>query len=64
MWKMKGCPRCKGDVFIDRRDNIWFEQCLQCGYKREMQNVKVHHLTDKISDVDGKKIVDADRTSV
>ena len=29
MWKLKGCPRCNGDLYIDPFDNS--ENCLQCG---------------------------------
>ncbi len=39
-WKLKGCPRCHGDVFIDRdMENNWYEQCLQCSYRRELKNL-------------------------
>ena len=27
-WKLKGCPRCRGDIYIDNEG----ENCLQCGY--------------------------------
>ena len=40
MWKLKACPRCGGDVFIDRRPDIWYEQCLQCGYQRELRDIR------------------------
>jgi Zn ribbon nucleic-acid-binding protein len=41
MWKLKACPRCEGDVFIDKdkEHDIWYEQCLQCGYQRELRVV-------------------------
>ena len=39
MWKLKSCPRCKGDVFIDRDLDGWYEQCLQCAYRRELKNI-------------------------
>ncbi len=32
MWQVKGCPRCGGDVFIDRDHYGWYRECLQCGY--------------------------------
>ncbi len=32
MLLLKRCPRCKGDVFVDRDQFGWFEQCLQCGH--------------------------------
>ncbi|MFC1932505.1 hypothetical protein ACFLXU_02595 [Chloroflexota bacterium] len=35
-WKLKGCPRCRGDIYIDREANSWREQCLQCGYLRDL----------------------------
>lgn len=38
MWKIKDCPRCKGDLLIDRRTDPWYEQCLQCGYRCESRN--------------------------
>ncbi len=40
MWKLKACPRCQGDLFVGK-DPVdgWFEQCLQCGYRRDMRPV-------------------------
>jgi hypothetical protein len=35
-WRLKSCPRCKGDVFLDRDQSGWYEQCLQCSYSREL----------------------------
>lgn len=37
LWKLKKCPRCHGDLFLDRDTDGWFEQCLQCGYRRGMK---------------------------
>ena len=37
MWKLKTCPRCQGDLFIDKGIGGWYEQCLQCGFRREMK---------------------------
>ena len=28
-WRLKGCPRCRGDLNVDYHDE-WC--CLQCGY--------------------------------
>jgi hypothetical protein len=39
MWNFKGCPRCKGDVFIDEDTDKCYEKCLQCGYERELIRV-------------------------
>ncbi len=38
-WKLNACPRCQGDLFVDRDSDGWFEQCLQCGYRREMRPI-------------------------
>ncbi len=31
-WKIRGCPRCKGDLFLDMDGRERFGHCLQCGY--------------------------------
>ncbi len=36
VWKLKSCPRCGGDLYIDRDINSWFAQCLQCSHWREL----------------------------
>jgi len=37
-WKLKDCPRCDGDIFVDRDLYGWFEQCIQCGYNHDLRN--------------------------
>jgi hypothetical protein len=39
-WRLKACSKCHGDVFVDRDLDGWYEQCLQCGYRRELQDIK------------------------
>ena len=29
-WKLGGCPRCRGDVFLDSEEGELFGHCLQC----------------------------------
>ena len=31
-WKLKGCPRCSGDLNIIQDNLGYYEDCLQCGY--------------------------------
>lgn len=38
LWKLKNCPRCGGDVFIDRDLDTWYAQCLQCSHRHEMDS--------------------------
>jgi len=37
-WKLKGCPRCSGDICISIDDNGWYEWCLQCGYEVDLSD--------------------------
>jgi len=32
MWRMKDCPKCGGDFFLDIDGSILIDHCLQCGY--------------------------------
>jgi len=34
MFWIKACPRCQGDLFLDRDANNRDVVCLQCGYRR------------------------------
>jgi len=40
-WRLKACARCGGDVYIDRDMDGWFEQCLQCSYRRELPQLEL-----------------------
>jgi hypothetical protein len=39
VWKLKSCPRCNGDLFIQREIDGWYEECLSCGYQRDVSNL-------------------------
>lgn len=39
-WRLKACSRCSGDLFIDRDMDGWFEQCLQCSYRRQLKDIR------------------------
>lgn len=38
VWKLKSCPRCNGDLFIQRETDGWYEECLLCGYQRDVSD--------------------------
>ena len=40
--RLKGCPKCKGDVVIDNDHYGWYEQCLQCGHVSDLPDVVAH----------------------
>jgi reverse gyrase len=39
IWKMGACPRCGGDLFLDKDIDGWCESCLQCGHYREQKQL-------------------------
>jgi len=39
-WLVRGCPRCGGDMFIDKDLDGWYEQCLQCSYRCELKRLE------------------------
>jgi len=54
--KLKGCPRCGGDIFIDRDQYGWYEYCIQCGYINDTKrSVKLGQHPDR--DEKTKRIV-------
>ncbi len=36
--RLKGCPRCKGDLVTELDQWGWYEECIQCGYLHDLQN--------------------------
>ncbi len=43
VWKLKSCPRCGGDLYIDRDPDGWFSHCLQCSEWRELSSPVAAH---------------------
>ena len=39
VFRFKSCPRCKGDILVDCDCQGWYEQCLQCGYQRDLKDI-------------------------
>ena len=37
--KRAKCPKCGGNIYLDSDIYGWFEQCIQCGYTRNMEKV-------------------------
>ena len=37
----KICPKCRGNnVYLDSDEYGWYELCIQCGYHRDLQNLR------------------------
>jgi DNA-directed RNA polymerase subunit M/transcription elongation factor TFIIS len=30
------CPKCGGNLYLDRDYNGWYEECLQCAYMKDL----------------------------
>ena len=55
--KIKTCPKCEGNVFIDwdYTDGEWYEYCLQCSYRKYLPVItKIEH-SNKIVNTRKKK---------
>ncbi len=39
MWRLRNCPKCGGDMFIDKDMYGWYEKCLQCAYQHDLREL-------------------------
>lgn len=37
MFLLKACPRCRGDIYVDRDSYGSFLHCMQCGYIKDLE---------------------------
>ena len=54
MLRLKGCPRCGGDVSENRDLYGSYEQCIQCGYMKDLSNSEQLLARLGIADFEGK----------
>ncbi len=40
VFREKGCPKCKGDVWLDQDEYGWYEQCIMCGYLCNLEGIR------------------------
>lgn len=33
------CPKCGGNLYMDKDYHGWYEQCLQCSYMKDLEVV-------------------------
>ena len=36
-WKIRGCPKCGGNTFIDKDEDGWYEHCMMCSNRIELK---------------------------
>ena len=41
MSNFKYCTKCSGVVLVDRDEYGWYEQCLMCGFIRDLESIVV-----------------------
>ena len=49
-WRLRSCPRCGGDMFIDKDLYGWYEKCLQCGHCCELRGLDEFRYHPSIKD--------------
>ena len=32
MWRIRSCPKCGGDIYVDVDGDVLLDHCLQCSY--------------------------------
>jgi ssDNA-binding Zn-finger/Zn-ribbon topoisomerase 1 len=55
------CPKCGGNLYLDRDYNGWYEQCLQCAYIKDLAVVYQDKYKKIAELVPVKKVVDIDK---
>lgn len=48
MLRRSCCPRCKGDVRLDRDEYGWYEECIMCGYVHDMASAAQKHVPEPV----------------
>ena len=38
-WGLKACPRCGGNMFLNKDWDGWHEDCLQCSHSEELKSL-------------------------
>ncbi|MGD0780131.1 MAG: hypothetical protein ABR954_05035 [Dehalococcoidales bacterium] len=49
------CPKCGGNLYLDRDYNGWYEQCLQCAYMKDLATVYQDRVIKAVEPVRIKK---------
>jgi len=40
-WRLKACPRCGSDMYIEKDFEDIYQKCLMCSYRVDLQRVPV-----------------------
>jgi hypothetical protein len=50
------CPKCGGNLYLDKDYNGWYEQCLQCAF---MKDLALEYQSRKKTEKDGQATLHA-----
>ena len=53
---IKGCPKCRGDVVVDRDIHGRFFRCLQCGLLRDVAPEPVADTSERVEVAPGREL--------
>ena len=48
MLQLKSCPKCSGDLAVDRDIYGWFRQCIQCSYIQDISEAAVKQIAARV----------------
>jgi Zn ribbon nucleic-acid-binding protein len=57
IWKSKGCPQCNADLIIQLESDGWYEECLWCGYHRDVSKIVTISTRDQ-AEINGQIAID------
>ena len=49
VWKLKICPQCNSELFIQREKGVWYESCDLCGYNQDISNLVAENTVGQIN---------------
>ncbi len=38
-WKINGCPKCGGSLMVDKDEDGWYEECINCAFRNDLKVV-------------------------
>lgn len=41
-WRLKACPRCGSDMYIEKDFDDIYQKCLMCSYRIDLKRIPVH----------------------
>jgi hypothetical protein len=36
-WIIHGCPKCGGSMMVDKDEDGWYEECINCSFRSDLK---------------------------